>query len=307
MDIQFIKILKRLLVFIIVSFFVYSILVCIWGYYLPVKYSKNLHYKLGSSYLRFQEAELYKNIDILFVGSSHAYRGFDTRIFEKAGYSSFNIGSTAQTPKQTKYLLEHYIDKFNPKILVMEVYPNVFMIDGVESTLDILSNNPDINGFNLVFEHTNPRVLNSFIYSEYVNAFQIGSNKSIPILSSIDEYIIGGFVEKKMIYNNFSKRVSLNKPFLEEQFVKFEEINAYLKEKKIRAIYVFAPIVKRDYNSFKKKKEFNARISKLGAYYDFNELLNLNDTLHFFDAHHLNQDGVKIFNKELIRLIDSIK
>src|SRR5690606_12876278 len=109
MDIQFIKLLKRFVAFIFLCFFIYSVFVCIWGYFLPVKYSKNLNFKIGSSYIRFQEVKKYNNVDIVFIGSSHAYRGFDPRIFKKAGYSSFNMGSTAQTPVQTKYLLEQYI------------------------------------------------------------------------------------------------------------------------------------------------------------------------------------------------------
>ncbi len=64
--------------------------------------------------------------------------------------------------------------------------------------------------------------------------------------------------------------------------------------------------MKKDYKSFRRINEFKKRMLKLGIYYDCNELLNLNDTLHFFDSHHLNQDGVEIFNTELIKVLDSI-
>jgi hypothetical protein len=49
------------------------------------------------------------------------------------------------------------------------------------------------------------------------------------------------------------------------------------------------------------------RIKKLGTLYDFNEILTLNDTLHFFDSHHLNQNGVEIFNNELIRILNTVE
>ena len=42
-------------------------------------------------------------------------------------------------------------------------------------------------------------------------------------------------------------------------------------------------------------------------YYNFNEIITLNDTLYFYDSHHLNQDGVNIFNKKLIELLNENK
>ena len=33
------------------------------------------------------------------------------------------------------------------------------------------------------------------------------------------------------------------------------------------------------------------------------ELISLNDSLHFYDSDHLNQNGVVIFNKKLIEVL----
>jgi hypothetical protein len=38
--------------------------------------------------------------------------------------------------------------------------------------------------------------------------------------------------------------------------------------------------------------------------YNFNTLMNLNDSLDFYDADHLNSNGVKIFCDTLVKLID---
>ena len=48
-------------------------------------------------YLRKIDADTTINIDVLVLGSSHAYRGFDPRIFKKAGIKLFNFGSSGQT------------------------------------------------------------------------------------------------------------------------------------------------------------------------------------------------------------------
>ena len=38
-------------------------------------------------------------------------------------------------------------------------------------------------------------------------------------------------------------------------------------------------------------------------YYNFNNLISLDDSLHFYDPHHLNQLGVETFNTNLIDLL----
>ncbi|MGB1307992.1 MAG: hypothetical protein ACPG6B_03720 [Oceanihabitans sp.] len=307
MNIQFIKIFKRSLVFILISAILYILFIGVWGMFLPEKYSKNIKHKLGSSYLRFQEVENYKDIDLLFIGSSHAYRGLDTRIFENAGYTSFNLGTKAQTPIQSAFLLEQYVAQLNPKIIVIEVYPKVFMIDGVESSINIVSNSLAKERVKLIFEHKNIQVLNSYIFSVLNNNFKEFKNIDAIELPSMDTYIKGGYVERKMKLNNMKKHISLEMPFNEKQFTALKEINNFLKKRAILPVYVFAPIVNKDYNSFKEKEAFESRISKLGLYFDFNKIVKLNDTLHFFDSHHLNKDGVAIFNQKLIKVLDTLQ
>ena len=76
--------LRKIGTFSLLTIFGYSILILMWGEFSPTE--RNLKYSLGNnghSFLRFKEAKEKRNIDILFLGSSHAYHGFDTRIFEK--------------------------------------------------------------------------------------------------------------------------------------------------------------------------------------------------------------------------------
>ena len=72
----------------------------------------------GHFFSRSRDAENIKNPDILFLGSSHAYRGFDTRMFSQANISSFNLGSSSQSPINTQVLLKQYLQKINLKLLL---------------------------------------------------------------------------------------------------------------------------------------------------------------------------------------------
>src|SRR5438477_3987320 len=63
---------------------------------------------IGHTLQRLREVESVGSVDILFIGSSHAYRGFDPRLFAETGLTSFNLGSKAQSPLNSYFLLKHY-------------------------------------------------------------------------------------------------------------------------------------------------------------------------------------------------------
>ena len=44
-------------------------------------------------------------------------------------------------------------------------------------------------------------------------------------------------------------------------------------------------------------------MKKHATYYNLNGVIEMDDSYHFYDAHHLNQHGVKKFNEELIELL----
>ena len=80
----------------------YILVLPVWSYIMPPFMAKNVRSCVGCYghlYSRVKDAEKIKNPDILFIGSSHSYRGFDTRVFQKHGIKAFNLGSSSQTPK----------------------------------------------------------------------------------------------------------------------------------------------------------------------------------------------------------------
>ena len=80
-----------------------------------------------------------------------------------------------------------------------------------------------------------------------------------------------------------------------------------LKDRKIELLLVFAPIPKVNYHSYVNKSYFDSAMQTYSTYYNFNEIVSLNDSLHFYDSDHLNQNGVKIFNEKLIELLNENK
>ncbi|MFC1712619.1 DUF1574 family protein [Candidatus Poribacteria bacterium] len=64
------------------------------------------------------------NIDVLFMGSSHAYNGFNPFIFDDIlDLNSFNLSGPGQNPTTTYYVLEEVLRVgHRPKLIIIETY-----------------------------------------------------------------------------------------------------------------------------------------------------------------------------------------
>ena len=255
---------------------------------------------------RINEISDYKKVDILFLGSSHAYRSFDTRIFRDHGYTSFNFGSSAQTPIQTEMLLEKYLELLQPKLVIYEVYPFTFSLDGLESGLDLLASDKiDLKTVKMVMTLNHVKAYNTLIYAYYRQVFNRNKKLKKVYMSGDNIYIHGGFVESKL--KHFSSHDSIKKDKLiinNVQMHAFTKSLDLLKNRNIPFILVQAPVTRFKNQSWINTKEIDSCFLNKGIMYNFNNLLNLNDSLDFYDADHLNQSGVRIFCDSLIRIID---
>ena len=242
--------------------------------------------------------------DVLFVGSSHAYRGFDPRIFKNHGFRSFNLGSTGQTPTITQTLLERYVRKLNPKLVIYEVYPLTLYSNGVESALDLIANDiVDHRSFELAIDLNDIRIYNALIYSSFLDLFDLKSKIQEDRRKGFDTYIDGGFVEKDLKFYDSTKNY-INKPLpFSTDLGIFKSNISFLKSLNIPVILVFAPITKAYYASFEKKKEFDSEMEKIGPYINFNVENEFVDSLDFYDTNHLNKFGVLKMNQLLVDYI----
>lgn len=277
----------------------------VWGKFIPQKLKPNLQYIQGAygfMNTRAKEAQASDQVDLLILGSSHAYRGFDVRIFESSGYKSFNLGSSAQSPIQTYLLLKRYLDLLKPKLVIYEIYPATFCTDGVESAIDIISNDKnDIHSLVMTLKTRNIKTFNTLMYA-YMNEITLGDEDFVEQQSSDeDQYITGGYVEKRLKYYTPKKQKTNTWQIKNHQLNAFYDIIDLLKSRNIQTILMMAPVTKGLYESYENMEEFEDLMKKTELdYINFNGILNLSDSFHFYDAHHLNQPGVEIFNAACI-------
>ncbi|WP_299582208.1 hypothetical protein [Mucilaginibacter sp.] len=295
----------RLILFMAFTCVFYVVMILIYGMVIPSSLAKNFNYfgNLGFTRKRLNEAKEIKNVDLIVVGSSHAYRGYDPRIFKKAGINTFNLGSTSQSPLQTQYLVSKYIKNLNPKFVIIDIYPILFSVDGMESQIDLISSGlMDREIVKMSFDMNNIALYNSLIFGAFNSIFHLRQQKKSD--NKGDTYIPGGYVQSykslKFKKTRFTQKITISAI----QLKAFKKTLEYLKTNNIKYVIVQAPFSKSNYDSYTNNEEIDNLFSGLGEYYNFNKILNLPDSMYYDDSH-LNQFGVNIYNKKLLEILRS--
>ncbi|SEL80213.1 hypothetical protein [Parapedobacter koreensis] len=298
---------RNLLLFLLFSGIFYVFGTALIGIFAP-RLTKNLNYRIGTGgnlYTRIRDADTVKNVDVMVLGSSHAYRSFDPRLFKKHRLSMFNLGSSAQSYLQTKVMVNRYIDQFNPKLILLEVYAGLLNTDGVESSVDFIANSPiDNDIIKMAFEVNHIKTYNTLIYGLFRQALKLDRGYKEPkTKSNGDVYIPGGFVQTYETIN-------------EKELLSFEEENIYrikskqaaaflaiiqeLKDRQIPYLLIQTPILSSRFRSYTNVTEIDSFYKQYGPYINLNHELTLPPS-SYYDSHHLNQHGVDTMNAYLFK------
>jgi len=287
--------------------------------YVPANY--------GHTGLRLAEADTASSPDVLFIGSSHCYRTFDTRCYDSVGIKSFNLGSSNQTPRQSLALLQRYLQHWRPQLVVIEVHPDIMENSGDESACDLLSNTYlDAPMLSMALKQRNLRVLNTMMCASLdrllMGGVRLPSSSSVQVSTSAGDtnveasfrYVKGGYVEiTPYCYRPTTMSVKRLQP-RGDQLEALAACARLLDEKGIACLFVEVPATRQRYASYSNHKGFELQLteivgdSKLSrGYLNLNDdallVAQLNDTVTFFDDDHLNQVGADLFNKYFLSCI----
>ncbi|MDQ3051609.1 MAG: hypothetical protein M3Q95_12035 [Bacteroidota bacterium] len=297
-----------LICFLLFTIGIYLVFIWISGNALPLYLRKNLSYRVGAyghMNSRMREVRNYENTDVLILGSSHAYRGIDIRYFEKTGINAFNLGSSSQTPQQSLMLLRKYFDQLRPRLVILEVFPEIFTLDGVESSLDLVANDVvDRHMLQMVLKVNHVKTYNAFTYSWLRQCYGSWDDFVEPVTMGKDTYIKGGFVDRKSEEFKYINHTPLKLNFHKEQIHALNEIVNFIETRSCQILLVQAPVTKSFYQSMHYDINMDSLMQSQARYVNFNGNVALDDSLHFYDPDHLNREGVRIFNKALLQYIE---
>lgn len=304
---------SKVIVFILCFVPLWTIsIICIGRYYKEYGSHTNLRYYTleGGDYLirKFFELDTVSNVDVMVVGSSHAYRGFDPRLWEEQGLKLFNLGSSSQSFVQTWQIVEEKLHVLEPKLAIIEVNPYMLESDGLESTLGLLPKTETTDeGIRTVLLTNNILAYNAFVYDLYREICKP------PLLATRDvkghKYIKGGFVEREMMTfksGAVHQETSININCVQELALR-RTINT-LEENNVQILLIQAPITKEKYSSIRNSEKLNRFFSAFGhPYYNFNLHTDFDSELEFYDSHHLNQAGVIHFQELIFRNVREVQ
>jgi hypothetical protein len=279
----------------------------------PAIYITNNYYnwKGGDTYEKYKEFSKASAYDVVIAGSSRAYRGYSPFIFDSAGYNCFNLGTSAQSIKNTYFIIKHYLNADNCKLLIVDVFAGAFTKNQLESSSDLVENlNDPSAAYDVAMHNKDIRTLN-------IATLRFLTEKDQPYFSKND-YSGKGYSEKgdslsKKQQNDFFAKKKVNHKKLEideEQIGYFNKIVELCADKKIKVVFVYSPV-----SYFYDYSIHNTFVEKLKPviekyqvpFYDFSKCESISTPYHFYDESHLNSAGVMLFNNALIHQLKQDK
>lgn len=282
------------------------------------------------------------SIDLVFIGSSYAYRSFDPDIFDKElNVNSFNMGSPLQKPVESYYILKETLKHQKPSLVVYDMNWGVFNEDKYFNTklwnFDNMKFSPNkIRYLINVFDDDQyiPAVSKSARYHDDMNKL-IKSlfNNSVPVSnqehinSYLQKYKGKGFI----INNDIVTLESINDKFKnskknprsykwdERQLKYFYKIIELCKKEDIKIVLVTAPVAPSylknystywyDYDEIHETAKNIAEELKL-EYFDYNTI-NKDESIvtdiDFSDTNHLNYAGAQKISLDLANRLKTKK
>jgi hypothetical protein len=256
--------------------------------------------KGGQEMSMFSDFQKRTNHDIIVLGSSHAYRGYDPDIFDSLGLDLFNMGSSSQHPMASWVLLNRFIKPGNVKLVILDVYDRTFELEGMDCTTRLIQHVPsDAAAFDLFTAEPDLRSFNSFTTRLMI--------RNLPSEYEAPGYVRDGYCSLTDTLDTLKAEDRSNFIPNTTMFDHLEKSLRWLEMNKIPCVVVShpQPLVPTWINYH---HEFRRRLDPMldqyqVKYYDMTGEAWLRAEEHFADENHLNQAGVTIFNQRLVGLL----
>ena len=254
----------------------------------------------GGTWLKFQQFDKTKKWDVVVLGSSHAYRGYDPFVFSSYNLKMYNLGTSNQHMMCSYQIIKNHINKDNCKLLILDMFDKVFANNDIESKSDIIQNvDDDKTAIEIALASNDIRALN-MITLRYFNKTLAPLN--IDTLGYNNGYLMARKIldpkKKDITKMNWNYKADENqKKYLRIllEHCRKEKINIVAVSHSVPQIY---PMREHD--------KFLADVMPLFnnykvPYYDYTNYKEMGKIIFYSDPTHLNQIGAIKFNKMLIQ------
>jgi len=268
----------------------------------------------GLSVLRFRQADSFGQVDVLFLGSSHCYRTFDTAWYAEQGVPAFNLGSSAQSPLISYHLAPQYLEKLDPDLVVLEIYSETLRSNSAESLLDQLANRPmDMSLFKMTAAAGGVKAWNGFLVHLLNFTDENIATRQPKQTSSNGLYVSGGFVRRELSSGGTMAFDEPQIPLNPKQMEYLDRLIGMVLSQGRKIVLVGQPLPRKTLATISDYQDIQAEVEIIATahgipFYDFNGLVDagdLHNTELYYDYHHLNPDGVTAFNERFLEVLKS--
>ncbi|MDZ4752386.1 MAG: hypothetical protein SGI87_12275 [Flavobacteriales bacterium] len=261
----------------------------------------------GQEEKMFSDLVSYSNPEIVVIGSSHAYRGYDPRIFQLEELDMINTGTSSQHSLASYILTRKYWNYESKPTYIIDVYPQVFMDDGIECSTRLIQNVPDHNpAWSLVTEDPDLRSFNAYMA-------RLCCDRTISEFS-VEDYVSRGYCSDNDTLQGMFPAVDSTFVGQHKYFDYLHRLITYLESEGSIVVLVNQPMpINSDYQKF--NDSFNKDLQRVldhyksegfshdrrkVVYFDMAQDVDFDVCCDFSDPKHLNQGGVEKFNYKLI-------
>ncbi|MCR5089632.1 MAG: hypothetical protein K6C08_08980 [Oscillospiraceae bacterium] len=275
------------------------------------------------------------NIDVLFIGASHCYRGYDTDVTDQLfNCNTFNLGSSSQTMDTSYFLIREAVDRYDISHIYLDISYNIACLpigegESLQSVYIITDyTHPSLRKLNYLLDRSETDDLsNSFLIARrnWENLFNLPYISDVIkiktgdaykdysyVIRSNEEYAGKGFVASysELKADGFYDSVS-NETFdlyaIDDQWSEsLINIIQFCKENDVALTLVSAPVSSYRLMCYEEYDDFIALVNRIISeseadveYYNFNLLRRefWPDTVTSFkDLSHLNAEGARQYS-----------
>jgi hypothetical protein len=221
----------------------------------------------------------------LIIGSSTAYRNINPYILQDRSHIDwFNYGSSGQPPKISYFLLQDAFKKTKLDYVLLDIYPDVIALEGLESAHDLIYNSrlhPWLKT-QLVCKYPNGKLLLRYLY--FYTKRLIPSKTHIIYDPTNGTYTGKGFVcSNQPGLNKFSAACRVQKV---PDFQTIHDIAALCQANGAQLILNINPELGKTFRLAPIYRGFKVIISQ-----------NFQNPRHFYDTKHMTCEGANLYSE----------
>lgn len=276
--------------------------------------------------LRWQEFYAESDpVEVLILGSSHAYRSYEPYTLEaELGRTVFNMGSSAQSPITSYYLLREVMDRHRPALVILDLYFMVFTSDELLNNglanWSYMAEGPARSAFFREGFSRRDQVAVSlfpaYVYRKYAEPKLkklLGRSYLPPKKGDYSGKGFVGFTDTLALnilqnYNQFDRFTTGTADFTSRCEDYLQKIVMLCRSENIPLVFSVAPMPEISVEKIGNYPELSDHFRQIAAslevpYWDYNRqrLTVLRDGVHYYDDDHMNLAGARLFSKAVAR------